>query len=1291
MRKIFSMIAAILFAGSMMMVNATTIAMPATALDLQNPSVVTDAGWTGEKAYYLDNDVLIASGLESYKSVAKQTWISQASVGSSASTWDELAPFKGSSYYTTASYATLQAGRYLAYLVTNCDSVWAYGYNNAATKYLAMNIYDVTGSEATSIDDAAVEATYAVDNSAAGAKGTGVIKQALNASKTYLVVALGTGGSNSRLFEIAFFRHPGATPEPTTRTIYLNGGGESLWNQANAVFFVHAWGGTEADVKMAQVEGDVYSAVIPSDNTSIVFVRMAPGSEAIDWNTKWNQSADQTIPADKDLFTMTSWDNGTWSKYSAGGGDPEPPTPAEKDSIYFVNVPEWATPTVHLWGGTAAGTEWPGVALTEKETDKINGYDVYKYVADKGAYANCIFSNKGENKTDDLAWTSGKYYYENAWYAKEDIPTPLPDAKPLEGNIWKVVAETPVVAGSHYINEALLKMDGVYGTTLKANTRTIAGEEFTYAIQVRTDGYPTADNKVGKEKAGSTSLVITAKEDVDVTFYYNRQVVGEGGSDNDNKDLIVFDQADMSKVTGVFTIDQILEGNNYLNATKKVALKKDHVYTVTASGTTLQLHGIKLEEHFPAMQIAGAWTEWAAKDMKLAEDKLTATYEVELAKGDYEFKMVKDGAWLTKKNDGQAYGLHREWPGVAGVKDDAAENLKVTADAAGKYTFTWTFANDSIGIAFPEKEPEAKFYITGDSALVVDAGLDKEKAWAPGAIKSMETSYKLNLKAGVPYMLKVTVNGTWEGENNVKGYDALTTVAKGLVRGEGVNNDNICFTLNTAGEVNVHYDGEYFFLNGDFYVAPAKYYLRNNWDGGEAWTWKEMTYDAEDGYYSLGTVVFGGTGVDLNTAESEDGKVWIPAENITAMTPSMEPAQLGALDTVAFVFDPEEVNALTGANGMIAWILGKYVAPATPKFYITGDSALVVDAGLDKEKAWAPGAIQSMETSYKLNLKAGVPYMLKVTVNGTWEDAKGYDALTTVAKGLVRGEGENNDNICFTLNTAGEVNVHYDGEYFFLNGDFYVAPEPEKKYYLKNNWNGGDEWTWKEMTKVDAYYQLENVVFGGNGVNLNTAASEEGQTWIAAADIETFDASYNPATLGALDTVVFFFDPEAVNHFTGANGMSAQIIGKYVAPVVPDLADGYYLIGQKGWDIYALDASLLFTANAGAEGEYVLANVTLEVGQELKVVSVENKEIKTWYGSGEGNYVVTADVAGTKDVYFRPTWTTDWNGHIYIELNAPSGIDNTAVEGKAVKMIQNGQLLIIKNDKTYNVMGQMIR
>lgn len=658
--------------------------------------------------------------------------------------------------------------------------------------------------------------------------------------------------------------------EPTTKTIYLNGGGSSLWNQANPEFFVHSWGGAaDGDVHMTLVEGDVYKADIPADNTNLLFLRLATGTTEIVWSgdAHWNQSTDQTIPEGKDLFTMTSWDNGEWSVYTAqGGDDPDPiePTPAEKDSIYFVNVAGWTAPRVHLWGGTAAGTEWPGVEMTKLE-DQINNYDVYKYVADKGAYANCLFSDNGaeDKKTADLTWTSGKYFYNDAWYALNEIPVPLPDAVPLEGNIWKVTAETPLVAGSHYINEALLTMDGVYATNLKTNTRTIAGEEFTHAIQVRTDGYPTADKKAGKEKSGSTSLIITAKEDADVTFYYNRQVVGEGGTDNDNKDLVVFDQADITtKVAGVLTIDQILEGNNYMNVTKKVALKKDHTYTVTASGTTLQLHGIKLEAHFPVMQIAGAWNvqdeAWLLNDMSLAEDKLTATYEVELTPGDYEFKMIKDGAWLTKANEGQAYGLHREWPGVAGVIDNATENLKVTADVAGNYVFTWTFANDSIGIAFPAApiEPDpAKFYITGDSALVVDAGLDAEMQWNPAAIKSQKDTFVLsNLKADQYYLLKVTLDGTWN-EGMVKGFNDLTEEIAGL---DDVGDDhNIGFKLAEAGDVQVVYfvkdEVLTFKLIGNFYVDQTPvdpqeevtvYFVNTpRWDGVNIYLWNNETFE----------------------------------------------------------------------------------------------------------------------------------------------------------------------------------------------------------------------------------------------------------------------------------------------------------------------------------------------------------------------------------------------------------------------------------------------------------------
>ncbi len=831
-----------------------------------------------------------------------------------------------------------------------------------------------------------------------GAVGTRTfdITVADGADATFTLTFTGSGSSNVRVDDILVTvktagEAGGDDPEPTTKTIYCKCE-QDWWKKDGAAVAAHYWkdggeGTTWPGVRMTAVDGETDLWKIDVDLAKyekIIFVRVNASGDIADWGAK---SGDQTIPTDdKNLFTITStsavWGDpgveGTWSKYDAGS-TPEPPTPAEKDSIFFVNVPGWDNLRVHLWGGTAAGTTWPGVEMTKVSSDgegapavargaklsddgKINGYDVYKYVADKGAYKNCIFSNNGANQTDDLDWTSGSYFYDGAWYATEDaIPEPIPAAVPLEGNIWKVTEETPLVAGSHYIDEALLKMDGVFATTLKPNARTIAGEEFTHAIQVRNAAYPSAEAPAGTENSGSTSLVITAKENVDVTFFYARQ---EGDkAENDSKDLIIFDQAGFSKLTGEFS-SEADNNEGWLKATKKVVLWKDHVYTVSAKGTTLQLHGVKLEAHVPAMQIAGQWEikddAWVVNNMTLAGDAKTATYEVELSKGDYEFKVLKDGAWLTKANDG-AYGLHREWPGVAGVTDDAANNLKVTADAAGKYIFTWTFANDSIGITFP-------------------------------------------------------------------------------------------------------------------------------------------------------------------------------------------------------------------------------------------------------------------------------------------------------------------------------------------------APEPTK-YFLKNNWNGAETWTWKEMTNDDGSYILAEVVFGGEGVNLNTAESDEGAAWIAAEDIETFDLSYEPATLGALDTVVFFFDPEEVNVYTGANGLSALILGKYVAPVPqPVLADGFYLIGKiggvEGWTIADLKAEQKFAPNLENPVEFML-DVTLAEGDELKVVNVLNNEITAWFpGDGSSNFVVTAAYAGEKTVYFRPDQQggEGWHeGCIYIAPNEATGIANTAVDAKAVKVINNGQLFIIRNGKTYTVQGLLVR
>ena len=39
------------------------------------------------------------------------------------------------------------------------------------------------------------------------------------------------------------------------KTIYLNGGGSSLWNQGGAVFFTHSWGSGDSDDKMSHLSG----------------------------------------------------------------------------------------------------------------------------------------------------------------------------------------------------------------------------------------------------------------------------------------------------------------------------------------------------------------------------------------------------------------------------------------------------------------------------------------------------------------------------------------------------------------------------------------------------------------------------------------------------------------------------------------------------------------------------------------------------------------------------------------------------------------------------------------------------------------------------------------------------------------------------------------------------------------------------------------------------------------------------------------------------------------------------
>ena len=67
---------------------------------------------------------------------------------------------------------------------------------------------------------------------------------------------------------------------------------------------------------------DLYRCELPDGYVNIIFCRMNPSATANNWNNKWNQTADLTIPTNgNNHFTVKAdtWDgaNASWSKYTA--------------------------------------------------------------------------------------------------------------------------------------------------------------------------------------------------------------------------------------------------------------------------------------------------------------------------------------------------------------------------------------------------------------------------------------------------------------------------------------------------------------------------------------------------------------------------------------------------------------------------------------------------------------------------------------------------------------------------------------------------------------------------------------------------------------------------------------------------------------------------------------------------------------------------------------------------------------------------------------------------------------
>ena len=142
-------------------------------------------------------------------------------------------------------------------------------------------------------------------------------------------------------------------------------------------------------------------------------------------------------------------------------------------------------------------------------------------------------------------------------------------------------------------------------------------------------------------------------------------------------------------------------GNQTLKIAKAGKYTVTFVLDVKASKLTADAVIQEEVEVIPTVAIAGEMNEWneTANLLTLAADKLTATATINLAEAkDYGFKVILGGNWLS---DGGA--ITREAATLVFTGANTQANTTLTADVAGEYTFTWTYATNTLVVTYPAK------------------------------------------------------------------------------------------------------------------------------------------------------------------------------------------------------------------------------------------------------------------------------------------------------------------------------------------------------------------------------------------------------------------------------------------------------------------------------------------------------------------------------------------------------------------------------------------------------------
>ena len=426
--------------------------------------------------------------------------------------------------------------------------------------------------------------------------------------------------------------------------------------------------------------------------------------------------------------------------------------------------------------------------------------------------------------------------------------------------------------------------------------------------------------------------------------------------------------------------------------------------------------------------------------------------------------------------------------------------------------------------------------------------------------------------------------------------------------------DNSTWKLDGAENVLATTDiaGKYVFSmneKGEFVLGwpemPIRYYAKNNWGGAGDWSWLEMT-KVED-LYVLDSVIFGGTGVNINTKEEDTDAKWFALKDMTYVGEDT----IQALDTVRFELAiSKEDTVLTAIK------LGRPAPVARKEFvFVAGEAAeanpamFAITWGKDGSNETVKMTQKGEEALYTANILETVDSVVLVR------------CASDATEIIWDGEGKNvwnqtaNYELCDTMYFESWVE---ETNLFAVTCE---APKPvETKYYAKNNWNNGD-WAWLEMTKVEDLYVLDSVVFGGTGVNINTKEEDTDALWFALKDMTYVGED----TIQALDTVRFELAISKEDTVLTAIklGRPAPVARKEFVFVAGEAADSNPAMFAITWGKDGSNETVKMTQK-GEEALYT-ANILETVDSVVLVRCASDATEIIWDGEGKNVWNQTAN------------------------------------------------------------------